>query len=176
MRGEVLQTKASSSQSLGSKGSDTHAGSSHIMVALKLQRLLFLVASAVPLIRTSRIEPCLRVSFKKGAKRARERKRGGLRRPARPGPGCPRAGGAGSRGHLRAAQPTGARSSRAQMARENASVFQPFKGLNPMTFHRDQNILFPAVHFVNSHERRGAGQTLTCRFRCNLIFLCLLRE
>lgn len=105
--------KAFSSPSLGSKGSDTHAVLSHIMVALRLRRLLFPVASAVPLTATSRIEPCLQVSLRKGAKHAVERKRGDA---ARPGPACPRAagaGGAGSRGHLRAALPTGTRSRRA---------------------------------------------------------------
>lgn len=38
VRGEVLKMQASPRQSLGSKGSDTHAVSSHIMVVLRLQR------------------------------------------------------------------------------------------------------------------------------------------
>lgn len=74
--------KAFSSPSLGTKGSDTRAVLSHVMVALRLRRLLFPLASAVPLIATSRIEPCLQVSLIKGAKHAVERKRSG---PARPG-------------------------------------------------------------------------------------------
>lgn len=104
--------KAFSSPSLGTKGSDTCAVLSHIMVVLRLRRLLFPVASAVPLIATSRIEPCLQVSLRKGAKHAVEKGSGA----ARPGPACPwaaGAAGAGSRGHLRAALPTRTRSRRA---------------------------------------------------------------
>lgn len=80
--------KAFSSPSLGTKGSDTCAVLSHIMVVLRLRRLLFPVASAVPLIATSRIEPCLQVSLRKGAKHAVERGSGA----ARPGPACPARG------------------------------------------------------------------------------------
>lgn len=38
VRGEILKIQAFPSRSLGSKGSDKHAVSSHIMVALRLQR------------------------------------------------------------------------------------------------------------------------------------------
>lgn len=40
MRGDVLKTKAFSSQSLGSKGSDTRAILSRIMVALKFAKII----------------------------------------------------------------------------------------------------------------------------------------
>lgn len=53
---------------------------------------------------------------------------------------------------------------RAWVTQRNASVSQHFNRQNLINFHRGQNILVPAVHFVNSYELRGAGQTLAGRF------------
>lgn len=140
VRGEVLKTKVFSGQSLGSKGSDTRVIFSHIIVVLKSRWWLFLVASAVPLISTSL--PSGVVCKRNGHRRSRAR--AGERGPGAPAPRSAR----------------GLTGLRAWVTQGNASVFQHFNRLNLMNFPRGQNILVPAVRFVNTYERRGAGQTL----------------